>query len=31
MINADAKLKLIFKKDQASMFEMTKLVNEHLS
>ena len=31
MINADDKLKLIFKKDQASMFEMTKLVNEHLS
>ena len=30
-INADAKLKLIFKKDQVSMFEMTKLVNEHLS
>ena len=30
MINADAKLKEIFKKAQASMFEMTKLVNEHL-
>ena len=30
MINADAKLKPIFKKAQASMFEMTKLVNEHL-
>ena len=30
-INADAKLKVIFKKDQVSMFEMTKLVNEHLS
>ncbi|GAB3188083.1 SWIB/MDM2 domain-containing protein [Hydrogenophaga aquatica] len=31
MINADAKLKDIFKKPQVSMFEMTKLVNEHLS
>ncbi len=31
MINADAKLKEIFKKPQVSMFEMTKLVNEHLS
>jgi chromatin remodeling complex protein RSC6 len=30
MINADAKLKEIFKKDQASMFEMTKMINEHL-
>ena len=30
MINADAKLQVIFKKAQASMFEMTKLVNEHL-
>jgi chromatin remodeling complex protein RSC6 len=30
MINADAKLKEIFKKAQASMFEMTKLVNAHL-
>ena len=30
MINADAKLKEIFKKAQASMFEMTKLVNDHL-
>ncbi|MEF7617189.1 SWIB/MDM2 domain-containing protein [Aquincola sp. MAHUQ-54] len=30
MINADAKLKAIFKKDQVSMFEMTKLINEHL-
>ncbi|HEY1392240.1 MAG TPA: SWIB/MDM2 domain-containing protein [Methylibium sp.] len=30
MINADAKLKEIFKKAQASMFEMTKLVNSHL-
>lgn len=31
MINADANLKPIFKKDQVSMFEMTKLVNKHLS
>ena len=30
MINADAKLREIFKKAQASMFEMTKLVNSHL-
>jgi chromatin remodeling complex protein RSC6 len=30
-INADAKLKDIFKKAQVSMFEMTKLVNAHLS
>ena len=30
-INADAKLKEIFKKPQFSMFEMTKLVNSHLS
>lgn len=30
MINADAKLKDIFKKPQVSMFEMTKLINEHL-
>lgn len=30
MINADAKLKDIFKKPQVSMFEMTKLVNKHL-
>ena len=30
MINADAKLKEIFKKAQVSMFEMTKLVNNHL-
>ncbi len=30
-INADAKLKEIFKKPQVSMFEMTKLVNSHLS
>ena len=31
MINADAKLRPIFKKDQVSMFEMTKLVSRHLS
>lgn len=31
MINADAKLKVIFGKDQVSMFEMTKLINAHLS
>ena len=31
MINADAKLKEIFKKPQVSMFEMTKLINAHLS
>ncbi len=30
MINADAKLREIFKKAQASMFEMTKLINGHL-
>jgi len=30
MINADAKLKEIFKKAQASMFEMTKMINGHL-
>ena len=30
-INADAKLKEIFKKAQVSMFEMTKLVSAHLS
>jgi len=31
MINADAKLKLVFDgKAQVSMFEMTKLVNAHL-
>lgn len=30
MINADAKLKEIFQKAQASMFEMTKMINEHL-
>jgi len=31
MINADAKLKVIFQKDQVSMFEMTKLISAHLS
>jgi upstream activation factor subunit UAF30 len=32
MINADAKLKPIFGgKSQVSMFEMTKLVNQHVS
>jgi chromatin remodeling complex protein RSC6 len=30
-INADAKLEKIFKKKQVTMFEMTKLVNQHLS
>ena len=29
-INADAKLKVIFKKPTVSMFEMTKLVSGHL-
>jgi upstream activation factor subunit UAF30 len=31
MINADDKLKDIFKQPQVSMFEMTKLINAHLS
>lgn len=30
-IMADAKLKVIFGKDEVSMFEMTKLVSAHLS
>ncbi|TDP81617.1 SWIB/MDM2 domain-containing protein [Aquabacterium commune] len=30
-INADEKLKPIFKKPQVTMFELTKLVSEHLS
>ena len=30
MINADAKLKEIFKKPQVSMFEMTKLISDQL-
>ena len=29
-INADAKLKLIFEKDQVTMFEMTRLLSTHL-
>lgn len=29
-INADDKLRPIFGKDQVSMFEMTKLVNQHV-
>ena len=31
MINADERLRPIFRKDQVSMFDMTKLVNTHLS
>ncbi len=31
MINADAKLKDIFKKPQVSMFEMIKVISYHLS
>ena len=31
MINADDKLREIFQKPQVSMFEMTKLINAHLS
>ncbi|MBD3894039.1 SWIB/MDM2 domain-containing protein [Hydrogenophaga sp.] len=31
MINADAKLKVIFEKKQVSMFEMTKLISQHLT
>lgn len=31
LINADGKLKLIFGKSQASMFEMTKMISAHLS
>jgi upstream activation factor subunit UAF30 len=30
MINADAKLRPLFKKEQISMFELAKLVNEHV-
>ena len=30
MINADAKLKAVLGKDQVSMFELTKLVNDNL-
>ena len=29
-INADAKLKPVFEKDQVSMFELTKIVSGHL-
>ncbi|MDO5101644.1 MAG: SWIB/MDM2 domain-containing protein [Lautropia sp.] len=31
MIRADDKLRAVFGKDEVSMFEMTKLVNQHLS
>jgi upstream activation factor subunit UAF30 len=31
MINADEKLKVIFEKDQVSMFELAKIVNNHVS
>ena len=31
MINADDKLRALFKKDRVSMFDMTKIVNKHLS
>lgn len=30
-INADAKLKAVFGKDQVNMFEMTKIISGHLS
>ncbi len=30
MINADAKLKPVFGKDQVSMFELAKIVNKHV-
>jgi len=30
MINADENLRKVFGKDQVSMFEMTKLINQHL-
>jgi len=30
-INADEKLRPIFRRDQVTMFEMTALVNKHLS
>ena len=30
MINGDAKLKQLFGKDQVTMFEMTKLISNHL-
>jgi len=31
MIKADANLRKVFGKDKVSMFEMTKLINQHLS
>ena len=31
MINADASLKAVFGKDQVSMFEMSGLINKHVS
>ena len=31
MINADAKLRPLFGSDQVSMFEMTRLVSQHVS
>jgi len=31
MINADATLKAVVKKDVVSMFDLTKMVNKHLS
>ena len=30
MINADAKLKIIFGKDQVSMFDLAKIVNDNI-
>ena len=30
MINADGKLRAVFGKDQVSMFEMTKILSQHL-
>jgi upstream activation factor subunit UAF30 len=30
MINADEKLRGVFGKDQVSMFEMTKIISQHL-
>lgn len=30
MINADAKLKVIFEKDQVSMFELPKVIGKHI-
>jgi upstream activation factor subunit UAF30 len=30
MINADGKLRVVFGKDQVSMFEMTKIIGQHL-